>query len=384
MGVRETSAAIRTLTRGQLARYGGGGTSETSSLERELETRLGARHALAVNSGTSALICALVGVGVGPGDEVLVPAYTWVSTAAAVLAVGAVPVLVDIDESLTIDPRDIERKITPRTRAVIPVHMLNLVSDMDSILRIARDHDMFVVEDACQAVGVSYRGRRTGTIGDAGAYSFNQHKNIRSGEGGAVVTNDDRVNARAAMYHDVGSYTRDSRVETAEPLFIGMNFRMPELSSAILRPQLRRLDRQMKRRQKRRQVMLAALAGRPGLRVSPHHDPTSAAGLAVWFDDPEEARAFASARGVNRLIDTGRHIFTNWESMLARRTFHPAFDPYHWGCHHDREYCVADPAQTAPPDCTRTLEILERSCSITLDPSVPLPLFRLLARRIAR
>ncbi|MEM9776090.1 MAG: aminotransferase class I/II-fold pyridoxal phosphate-dependent enzyme, partial [Chloroflexota bacterium] len=130
-------AATRVLTSGGLSRYHTSGSSEVEKFENELEAFIGVRYALAVNSGTSALICALIGAGVGPGDEVLVPAYTWVSTAAAPLAVGAVPVLVEVDDSLTIDPTDLESKITERTKAIIPVHMINVVADMDTIMKIA-------------------------------------------------------------------------------------------------------------------------------------------------------------------------------------------------------------------------------------------------------
>ena len=149
------------------------------------------------------------------------PAYTWVASAIAPLAVGAVPVLVDVNETLTMDPEDIKRKITPYTKAILPVHMLNLACDMDAITAIAKKHRLLVVEDACQAVGVSYKGRRLGTIGEVGAFSFNQYKNLNSGEGGAVITNDDRIFTRARMYHDVGSYTRDYEFEGNEPIFAG-------------------------------------------------------------------------------------------------------------------------------------------------------------------
>ncbi|HMJ13424.1 MAG TPA: aminotransferase class V-fold PLP-dependent enzyme, partial [Polyangiaceae bacterium] len=195
---------MKLIARGDLSRYHTSGQSEVQRLEEELCRVIGVEHTLGVNSGTSALICGLVGAGVGPGDEVLVPAYTWVSSAAAPLAVGAVPVLVEINETLTIDPEDIRKKITPQTKAIIVVHMLNLVCDMDSIMAIAKQHDLVVIEDACQAVGVTYKGRRVGSIGHVGAFSFNQHKNIQSGEGGAVLTSDPRIHARALMYHDVG------------------------------------------------------------------------------------------------------------------------------------------------------------------------------------
>jgi dTDP-4-amino-4,6-dideoxygalactose transaminase len=375
VGAREILAASWTLGRGQLARYGGSGTSVTSRFEAELCQHTGAQHALAVNSGTNALVCALVGLGVGPGDEVLVPAYTFVATAAAPLAVGAVPVLVDIDESLTIDPIDMKRKITERTKAVIPVHMLNLVCDLDSIGAVAEEHGLAVLEDACQAVGVTYHGRKVGTIGDAGAFSFNQHKNIRSGEGGAVLTDDERVYTRAAMFHDTGNYMRAERSNHEEPLFVGLNLRMPEVCSAILRPQLRRLDRQMERRHQRRRQMIELLGDQPGLRISPHHAQDEAVGLTVTCATPEAAQALGRARGVTRLYDTGRHVYTNWEPIWARRTHHPRIAPYEWAYHGGPEPEVS---------CPNTVAILERSCNISLDPELPAPVYRKLATSIAQ
>lgn len=377
LGVREMVAAVRVLARGDLGRYYARRVSETEHFEDGLCSTIGVRHALAVNSGTSALISALVGAGIGPGDEVLVPAYTWVSTAAAVLAVGAVPVLVEIDASLTIDPIDIKGKITSHTKAIIPVHMINLVCDMDPIIAIAEEHDLVVIEDACQAIGLRYHGRRVGSIGHAGAFSFNQHKNIKSGEGGALLTNDDRIFARASMYHDVGHYERADRFESDEPIFVGVNYRMPELSAAILRPQLARLDAQLARRRERRLFLIEQLSSgaHSDFTVSPHHDPTDAAGLALLFDDPEEAKAFGQLKGARRLIDTGRHVYTNWQSILAKRSAHPRLDPYAWA-HRPIEY--------EPDSCPETLDILARTCTVELAPELPTPAFRLVARRLAR
>lgn len=375
IGVREMAAALRVLGRGNLSRYAPTGKSRTTRFEEKLAAATGSTHALALNSGTSALVCALVAAGIGPGDEVLVPAYSWVSTAAAPLAVGAVPVLVDINDSLTIDPIDMKAKITPHTRAVIPVHMLNLVADMDSVMTLAREHDLVVIEDACQAIGVKYRERRVGSIGLAGAFSFNQHKNIKSGEGGALLTSDARVFARAGMYHDVGSYTREGRFETNEPLFVGLNLRMPELSAAILIPQLARLDRQMARRAARRRMIIDEVADVRNLTVSRHNDPPNAIGLTVEFDDPDRARAFATGAGVNRLIDTGRHVYTNWQSILAKRSHDPRLDPYQWA-HRPIEY----DENTSPT----TLDILARSCSISVDPQIPISAIRHIIRRHTR
>jgi dTDP-4-amino-4,6-dideoxygalactose transaminase len=377
VGPREVAAAVKVLARGDLARYSTSGTSNTTKFERELAAWMGTRHGLAVNSGTTALICALVGAGIGPGDEVLVPAYTWVSTAAAPLAVGAVPVLVEVDESLTIDPVDLERKITPATRAVIPVHMINLVCDMTSIMSIAGEHGLVVIEDACQAIGVRHQGRPVGSIGAAGVFSFNQHKNIKCGEGGAVVTNDDRMHARAGMYHDVGSYERSERFETDEPLFVGVNGRMPELCAAVLRPQLRRLDAQIRLRQKRRQALLDQLqeTSRIPFRVAPHHDPDSAVGVALLFDEPEQAIEFGRTKGARRLFDTGRHVYTNWQSLLAKRTHHPRLDPFAWA---GRE--ITYDADT----CPRTLDLLARACTVEVAPELPAPVFRMFTKRMGQ
>ncbi len=364
---------MKVLATGDLARYGARGTSQTTRLEAELCRGIGVEHALAVNSGTSALIGALVGAGIGPGDEVLVPAFTWVATAAAPLAVGAVPVLVEIDESLTMDPADLARKITSRTRAVIPVHMLNLVCDMDAIMKVAAEHDLVVIEDACQAIGVRHHGRRVGSIGHVAAFSFNQHKNITCGEGGAILTNDRRIAARAGMHHDVGSYERPGWTANEE-LFPGVNHRMPELSAAILRPQLARIDAQLARRRHRRQLVLDRVRSR-GVRVSPHHDPADAVGLALLFDDPEQARAFGELRGARRLIDSGRHVYTNWQSVRAKRAHHPVLNPHGW---------AAREVDYGPGSCPVTLEILARSCAVELAPEVPTPAFRYLIRPMGR
>lgn len=364
----------RVVANGQLLRYGRGPRGYTARFETKLAAATGAAHVLTVNSGTNALITALAAAGIGPGDEVLVPAYTWVASALAPLAVGAVPVLVDVDDSLTISPEDIERRITPHTRAIIPVHMLNLVCDMDRIMEIAQRHNLIVVEDACQAVGIRYRDRHAGAIGHAGAFSFNHFKNITSGEGGAVLTSDERLFIRARMYHDPGSFIR-GHDRSNEPLFAGMNFRVSELTGAVLHAQLARLAPMIRRLKARRAVMAAAFEGLQHCRVSPHHDPRNAAGLCMLFDSPEQAKAFAKTRGVTRLIDTGRHVYTNWEVLFAKRSFHPKMDPYAWAGR-EIEY-TADM-------CQATLDILSRSCRISLGPGYPLPVVRARARSLRR
>lgn len=366
---RVTASAMRVLLRGELARYHSTQQAEVERFERELAPFVGVRRALGVNSGTSALICAMVGLGIGPGDEVIVPGYTWVSTAAAPLAVGAVPVLAEVDRSLTLAPADIKAKISPHTKAIIVVHMLNLVADMDAILAIAKEHGVAVVEDACQAVGVTYRGRRCGSIGDVGAFSFNVLKNIQAGEGGAVLTNSDTVFERALTYHDVGFYIRNGYQPDDSVAFVGQNYRMTNLAAAILRPQLTTLDKKLAVRRKRRAYWLDKLAGPfgNGIHVSPHNDPGSAVALTVYFDDPDEAAAFGSQRGVARLIDTDRHVYTNWKSIRSGVTTHPGIDPYGWA-HRD--------VRIREDSCPDTLDILRRTCEIKLFPEIPMPAYQ--------
>ena len=311
-------------------RYRGGEGGFTESFERELCAKFNISHALTVNSGTSALICALAAMGVGPGDEVIVPAYTWVASALAPLAVGAVPVIADINDTLTIDPADIERKITKYTKAIIPVHMINLACDMNAIMKLAKKYKLLVCEDACQAVGVSYRGKRLGTIGHTGAYSFNQYKNITCGEGGAVVTNDDRTYERSLMYHDAGSFTRNYASSVKEPFFPGVNYRVSEVQGAIMGEQLKRLDGILAKLQERRKIMVDIFAGTNKFKVAEHNAEADAVGLAIIFDSQKEAQAFTKKHKTGLLIETGRHVYTNWEPLLEQRSFHPKMNPFNW------------------------------------------------------
>ena len=244
LGVREWLAVGRLFLNGHLLRTDDG-LRLCRRFEAELAKFTGAEHALAVSSGTAGLICALQACGIGPGDEVLVPAYTWMATAGAVLLVGAVPVLVEIDETLTMDVADLRAKLTQRSRAVIPVHMINRPCDMDAILALARDHGLRVIEDASQAVGVRYKGRMCGTMGDAGVYSFNQHKNMTCGEGGAILTNDTDLAKRAkhltttARVPDRWNFVHDA---------IGFNYRMPNINAALGCAQLERVPDMLARK----------------------------------------------------------------------------------------------------------------------------------------
>ena len=168
---REIDAVSDVLRSGKLFRFVE--NSHVAAFEKEAAALLGVNHALMVNAGTSALICGLTGLGIGPGDEVILPAYTFIATAAAVVGVGAVPVIAEIDGSLGMDPADVERKITPRTKAILPVHMQGVPCRLDDLISLARKHNLKVVEDCCQCVGGQYKGGYAGTWGDVGAWSLN-------------------------------------------------------------------------------------------------------------------------------------------------------------------------------------------------------------------
>ncbi|MGE0769494.1 MAG: aminotransferase class I/II-fold pyridoxal phosphate-dependent enzyme [Hyphomicrobiaceae bacterium] len=371
VGLREWLAVAPVFATGRTSRYGAQPGRYSDRCEARLRELTGAKYAIAMNSGTNALASGLAATGIGPGDEVLVPAYTWLSTAAAVLAVGAVPILVDIDETITIDPADIERRISKRTRAIIPVHMGNIVCAMAEILEIARRHNLIVIEDACQAAGVRYRGKCVGTIGDAGAFSFNSHKNINVGEGGALLTNDEITFQRSLMYHDVGAQIRHHD-NIVQPYFTGFNFKVTELSSAVLNVQLSKLPAMMSRLRKRHDAMKAIMEKSAAFRICPHNDPDEACGMHVIFETPEEAKLFAqSQRGTYRLLDSGRHVYTNWDAIMQRNAFHPLMNVWERA---DRD------VQYSRETCARTLDILGRTCHISLGQGYPTAVLRYLAK----
>ena len=363
MEQEEIDAVRRVIESKQLFRYCGGEGGELDLFEAEWAGKTGVDHVITVTSGTAALICGLAGLGIGPGDEVIVPAYTWMATAMAPLAVGAVPVIAEVDASLTLDPADVERKVTTRTKAVIPVHMTGCPCDMDAILSVARKHDLLVLEDACQAVGGSYKGKRLGSIGAAGAFSFNHFKIITCGEGGAVTTSDRTVHDRALIYHDVGAAFRDHASDMSVPIFSGLNFRMNEILGAILRVQLGRLDGILDRLRREKSLMREELGAVGVFTLNPMNDPDGDCGVALGllFETPDVARQFIGGMEdqdvqLGSPIDSGRHVYTNWSPVLERRgAHHPGLDPFnHPDCQveYDRDMCP------------RTLEYLARTVNI--------------------
>jgi len=211
--------------------------------ERAFAEKLGARHALAVSSGTAALKVALKAMGIGPGDEVITQSFTFIATAEAIVDCGARPVVVNIDDTLNMDPADLERAITPKTRAILPVHMLGVAAEMDDIMAIAQAHNIPVLEDNCESLGAEWNGQKLGTQGTMCAYSLDFGKVITTGEGGIVTTDDEELYNLAREYHDHGHENNPNLPRGRDTRRIhGFNYRMTELQAAVGLAQLGKLD----------------------------------------------------------------------------------------------------------------------------------------------
>ncbi|HOL66935.1 MAG TPA: DegT/DnrJ/EryC1/StrS family aminotransferase [bacterium] len=367
MGEAEIKEISRVIRSGNLFRIGSC-LKEVDRFEREWASLVGTRYALCLSGGgTAGLICALVGLGIGPGDEVLVPGYTFMATALAVLAVGAIPVVVEIDETLTLDPEEIERKAGPNTRAVIPVHMVGRPANLSAIRTVCRKKKMKIIEDACQAVGGSYRGKRLGAWGEAGVFSFNYYKIISCGEGGAVVTDNRTVYERALVYHDGGASFRPYAGKLSVLPVAGLQLRASEIMGALLRVQRRRLDSILKALRQQKKRLEAGLKGYPGIRLAPCHDEAGDCGVvaAFQFDTEEQARRFASFPGVGGSlpIDSGKHVYTNWEPLLNQRAGpHPDLNPYFLPANQPLR------RKLWPESCPRTLQILKKTVLVAINP----------------
>jgi len=365
MGEAEINAVADTIRRGILTRFQGKTDGYLARSERALAEMAGVKHALMVNSGTSALICDMVALGIGKGDDVLVSAYTWISTPLAPMLLGAIPRLVEIDESLTMDPEDLERKITPRTKAIMVIHMHNRPCNMDRIMAIADKHGIAVVEDACQAVGGLYKGRRLGSIGRIGAFSFNNYKNVTCGEGGAVLADADELFDRARYWHDAGTFVQSYDAAIEILYFAGQDYRASEIEGALIFDQLKRLDPCMAMLRERVALATKIIQEQGRVRVAPHYDPASAAALAVIFDTSKDFEAFSARTGIKSIFDTaGRHIYTNWPPLVEKRTYRDDVNPFLTPEGRDVSY-----DETAAP---RTLDILKRSAHLNVVWNAPL------------
>lgn len=349
---------------------------KVGQLEKEFAEKFRVKYALAVNSGTSALIASLVACGIGPGDEVIVPGYTFFATASAVVVAKAIPVIAEIDETLTIDPDDIERKITPQTKAVIPVHMRGLPCNMDKIMDIAKKHNLFVIEDCAQADGGSYKGKRLGTFGDAGCFSFDFFKIISTGEGGMIITNDEKIYIRAQSWHDTAACWRPDRYGRERmpgELFCGENYRMSQIHAAIGLAQLRKLDDYLNSLRKRKKILMEELKGLKRLKFAPINDIEGdcATNLILLSETGKEAKEILQklqqekvpAGGIYDKNIRDWHIYKYWEHIIEKKT------PTEEGCPFTCPYYKGKLPQYSPDMCPKTLDILSRVIAIGINPN---------------
>ena len=363
---REEEAVINVLRSRRLFRYYGPlpAKSRVEEFEKRFAPIAGTEYALGMNSCTNSLVTALLAAGVQPGDEVIVPSYTFVASAAAVVAANAIPVIVDIDESFTLDPDQVEKNVTGKTRAILPVHMRGAVCDMDAVMGIARRHGLMVVEDVAQANGSMYRGKPAGSIGNAGCYSFQFHKIITAGEGGALVTSDARLYDRARALHDCGANWRDE--DSSLPEFPGYNFRMSELTGAMLLVQLERRDAIIASLRRSARAVAGAVGQFPGAALRKSNDASGDIGLCVMFTVAEQQKAVDIAAALEAegicaatMGDPGVpdwHIYAYWNNIINRRGNNDSGFPFTLS---DRVY--------SKDMCPRTLDLLARTVHIELN-----------------
>lgn len=356
-----------------LTRYYNPRPSLVAELEKEAGEFLGSKHVLAVHSGTSALETAYIAADIGPGTEVIVPGFTFFASAAAVVSAKAIPVIAEIDESLTIDPADVERKIGPNTRAIVPVHMIGTVCDMDPIMDVARRHDLAVIEDVAQAFGSQYHGRRCGAIGTMGCFSVSTYKYVGGGEAGLVTTDDERLYTRAQNHHDTGACWRPDRYAKerfAGELFCGTNYRLSELEGAVNLWQIRKAPARLERQRRVYKQVTDRL--RPHRDIVPQQvrDLEGHVGYSLCFFAPEAEHAARladalNAEGVGCGVFTAGgardwHIYSYWEHILEQKSATGE------GCPFTCPYYKGPLPDYSEDMCPRTLDLLSRGIRIGL------------------
>ena len=370
-GAEERQALNDVLETGRPFRWYGRGSEppmKVATFEKEFAARMGTRYALAVTSGTGALHTAMAAFQVGPGAEVILPAWTWHSCYDAVVHAGALPVFAEIDETFNLDPADIESKITPQTKVLMVVHLQGNPADMDRIVPIARKHKLLLLEDCAQSVGASYKGRPLGSIGDIGIYSLQLNKTITAGEGGAVVTNDPVLFERAARFHDLGGL-RDvhERVVDKPKLdwFAGTNFRMNEFSGGVLLAQLRKLDLIVGSVRANARRVYEGIRDLPGVKFRKLPDPEGELGAGVFIEFASKPQcdkfmAAMRAEGVPVSRPSGSVTLPTLPYIINKVTVHPNWPSFASARGRAIKY--------GPETCPRTRDILSRFAGPALDP----------------
>jgi 8-amino-3,8-dideoxy-alpha-D-manno-octulosonate transaminase len=332
-GPEERKEINDVMDTGILMRYGFDGPRKgiwkSKDLEAAICSTLGCGFAQLTSSGTSALSTALACLGVGAGDEVIMPTFTFVASFESVLSVGAIPVLVDVDDTLTLAPDAVRRAITPRTKCIVPVHMCGAMADLDALVQICKEHDLLLIEDACQSFGGRYKGRALGTVGHAGAFSFDFVKTVTCGEGGAVVTNDKALYTKLDGYTDHGHDHAGADRGADQHPFIGYNYRISELHAAIGLAQIRKLDHFLALQKKNYSALRASLSTVPeiGFRRIPDADGDSHTFLSWFLPTEDIARAVVTQLREQNVLagnffwyDNNWHYFRKWDHLRQATT----------------------------------------------------------------
>jgi len=374
----ELEAVTRVLKSRSLFRYYGINLlGEVDEFEKEFAEFIGVKHALAVTSGAGALHSALSALGVGPGQEVIVPAYMWVAVIAAIVNLGAIPVLADIDDTFGLDPADVERRITPRTTGIVVVHMSGAPANVPAILEVAHKHKLFLVEDCAQCAGGSIGGKKVGSFGDMGIFSFQMNKNMSSGEGGCVVTNDMRLYQRAVASQDNG-YARDEGgraiYDNPDLCLWGRGYRLDELRAAILRVQLKKLPTTISHMRQSKYRIRRALEEFPQIRLRRVVDASgdTSCFMILTLESSSEARRVnqslraegivTSPQGVTNVVmtDWGLHVYFNNVSLLKKTSIDGKGFP--WNLEQNRN----SKTEYAKGTCPVADSLFERSILFTI------------------
>ncbi|WP_421824845.1 DegT/DnrJ/EryC1/StrS family aminotransferase [Flagellimonas oceanensis] len=331
-GDKERKEVQDVMDSGVLMRYGFDGMRnghwKTKELEARLSHRMQSKYTHAVSSGTAALTVALASAGVGAGDEVIMPTFTFVASFESILALGAVPILVDIDDTLTLKPEAVEKAITPKTKVVMPVHMCGSMADLDALKRICEAHGLLLLEDACQAIGGTYKGKPLGSIGDLGCFSFDYVKTITCGEGGAMITNNQDYYENAHKYSDHGHDHVGNNRGAEEHPFLGYNFRISEMNAAVGVAQLARLDEFLAIQKRNYTILREALSKIPEVvfRKVPDGGAENYSFLNFFLPDEtiaQKAHQALSDAGVDGCFywyNNNWHYYKKWEHLTTMKS----------------------------------------------------------------
>lgn len=365
---RELTEVVETKRPFRWYSSGYGQPMKVLTFEREFAARMQTRYALAVTSGSAALITAMAALQVGPGDEVILPSWTWYSCYNAVVLHGALPVFAEIDESLNIDPADLERKITPRTKAVMPVHIEGNPCDMHRIVEIARRRGLKVVEDCAQSLGAAIQGRPVGSFGDINIFSLQICKTITTGDGGVITTSDPALFERASRFHDLGLLRPPHEQmigKGATGMFPSSQFRMNEFTGGVALAQLRKLDGILASLRGHADRVYEAITGLPGVRLRPRPDAKGDLALGVFLQFGSKSRRdrFLAGMRAQRIWarePSGSVVLPVEPHVANKVTLHPAWPSFT----SERGRSIRYGAEC----CPRTLDILSRTACVPLDP----------------